>query len=502
MSVSSTEIAKAAVEFWRQGLDESQVEERLKYTTVYAKISALEFDEAAELMTAATNGMGVSAERVADVWAYLGDASATGADEIGIAMQKVAAVANSAGISFEQLGAYIAAISEKTRQAPEVIGTALNAIISRLQQVKAKGFKDEDGLGINDIAKALSALKEPITIMENDEWRAFPDILADIAAQWQDLTDKERAYIATAMGGTRQRNYLLTLLDDLSKSAEGGSRVMELYNDVLKQNGVAMEKYAIYEESVTAAHARLTAQLEELYSLLSGNVLKGWYDALANIVGMINTATDATGGFNIGISAMAGLIVVATLAVLKMKAGMAGGILTAGGFAKAITGVSISSGVATASVSALGIALRAVFAATAVGLIIGGISALVTYISSLSDSAKKVEEIKAKVAETDKLQSSVSSYISQIKEMGEKTDKTTEDLDKFNTLRQEIIDMYPDMKTSLTNEVNDVNTLDAAYRVLTEDLETYSKKKIAATRAEAIGNMDAYRSVYGSGMKK
>ena len=69
-------------------------------TTQYAKISAMEFDEAAELITAATNTMEVSAQRVADVFAYLGDASASGPDEIGIAMQKASASAMEFGLTF------------------------------------------------------------------------------------------------------------------------------------------------------------------------------------------------------------------------------------------------------------------------------------------------------------------------------------------------------------------------------------------------------------------
>lgn len=101
MKVSSTEIAVAAVEFWRQGLSESEVNSRLKATIQYAKISAMEFDEAAELITAATNTMQLSAQRVADVFAYLGDASASGPDEIGIAMQKASAAAVEFGLTFE-----------------------------------------------------------------------------------------------------------------------------------------------------------------------------------------------------------------------------------------------------------------------------------------------------------------------------------------------------------------------------------------------------------------
>lgn len=39
MSVSSRDIAVAAVEFWRQGLPEAEVNARLEATTRYAKIS-------------------------------------------------------------------------------------------------------------------------------------------------------------------------------------------------------------------------------------------------------------------------------------------------------------------------------------------------------------------------------------------------------------------------------------------------------------------------------
>lgn len=78
MAVSSREIATASVEFYRQGLNESTVNERVKYATMYAKISALGFKESAELITSATNTYNISAKRVADVWSVLGDESASG----------------------------------------------------------------------------------------------------------------------------------------------------------------------------------------------------------------------------------------------------------------------------------------------------------------------------------------------------------------------------------------------------------------------------------------
>lgn len=285
MSVTSTEIAKAAVEFWRQGLNEDEVNARLTSTIQYAKISALEFDDAAELMTAATNGMDVSANKVADVWAYLGDASATGADEIGQAMQKVAATAGEAGLSFEWLGAYIATISEKTRQAPEVIGTSLNSIMSRLQSIKQMGYNEEDETKINDIAKALKNI-DVVLMDQSGNWRDMSDIFMDIALQWGDLDDKTRSYIATTVAGTRQKNYFLTLMEDLSKvnSATGeASRAMELYEGALNAAGTAAEKYATYEQSVTAANDRMKASFEQLYSFINANWIKGFYDNMSEV---------------------------------------------------------------------------------------------------------------------------------------------------------------------------------------------------------------------------
>lgn len=89
MSVTTTEIATASVEFARQGLSQDEINERLIETIKYAKISNLEFVEASEIMTATVNSMKIDIERASDVFSYMGDATATGADEIGRAFQRV-----------------------------------------------------------------------------------------------------------------------------------------------------------------------------------------------------------------------------------------------------------------------------------------------------------------------------------------------------------------------------------------------------------------------------
>ena len=236
LSVSSNEIAEAATIFYRQGLDDGQVSERLQATIMYAKTAGVEAENAANKITSVINsistdarGVEMSAQRVADVFLYLGDNAASSGEEIGTAMQRSAALADTAGVSFEMLGAMIATVSERTRQDAGTIGTALNAIMSRLTSVKQKGYNEEDETKINDVAKALSRVNVQLTDGQG-QWRRIEDIFMDVAKVWDTLDDKTQNYLATVMAGVRQQNVFRNLMADLSQVTEGNSRVMELYD--------------------------------------------------------------------------------------------------------------------------------------------------------------------------------------------------------------------------------------------------------------------------------
>lgn len=103
MGVTTQDIAQEAAELYRQGLSADQVTQRMQVITEYAKISSLDTKTASEIITSAINSMGVSAQKAADTWAYMGDATATGADEIGTAMQRVGGTAGALGKFYAQL---------------------------------------------------------------------------------------------------------------------------------------------------------------------------------------------------------------------------------------------------------------------------------------------------------------------------------------------------------------------------------------------------------------
>ena len=125
------------------------------------------------------------------------------------------------------------------------------------------------------------------------------DIFDDVAQKWDTLDAKQQSYISTTMAGTRQQNSFLALMNDMAKGVEGGSRAYELYAGALAAAGTASQKYAIWQESVTAAQNRLTASLQSLYALLDAEWMKGFYEGMAGIVEAFVAGTEAMDGWNV-----------------------------------------------------------------------------------------------------------------------------------------------------------------------------------------------------------
>lgn len=406
--------------------------------------------------------MEISAKRAADVFAYLGDASASGADEIGIAMQKASASAVEFGLSFEWMGAYIATISEKTRQAPEVIGTSINSIMARLHSIKAKGYNEEDATQINDVSKALSTID--VALMDNEgNWRSMSDIFDDIAAKWDTLDSKTRSYIATTMAGTRQQNYFIALMNDMALGIEGGSRVYELYAGAMNAAGTAAQKYAVWQESVTAAQNRLTAALESFYALLDAEWMKRFYDGMAGLVEIITAGTDALGGWNImipliivGVTGLIAVIYKAVVAIKAMMAAMAGGAT----FATAMTGG------AFAAIAAIGAA----------------IAALVTVIAGAVSSTVEIEKIdySTTIESVTGYRERIGDLVTELEELGSKTSLTADEQKRADEIMTILSGTSLSMKAALEGGAEGFDTLG---------------KRAAAARGEVEKTDQALRSL-------
>lgn len=467
MSVSSLDMADAAIYFTRQGLGAAEIEKRLVNVTRYAKAANVEFKDASEIITAVVNSMGLveqeaedgreAAQRVADVFLNIGDHAATSGQEIGEAMQKAAASAGAFGVSMEWLASYIATVSETTRQEARTIGTAFNTIIARLHQIKTTGYNQEDETKINDIAKALS--KIDITLMDQEgNWRDMEVILEEIAEKWGTLDGKTKSYIATTMAGVKQQNVFLALMNDMSKGVEGNSRAFELHELAINSDGVAAEKYAVYLDSVTAAQERLNIAQEEFYAILSEDVLKSWYNSMAQIVSFITDATEAMGGLNIILPIVAGAVILLGRGVASLAAQ-----ITIAGSASQFFATVWESHPVLLVITGVAAAIMAI--TTAVGLFTQSTESMA---KSFDEANQKLSESQTKLEALHKAQEDASIMFD---DFSDKARLTAEDLKEYNTTLEELAKVSPVAKHVVDELKSGFITQEEAAEKLNAELE-------------------------------
>lgn len=262
MSGTVTQVAAAADEWLRQGKTAQEATELIRASMVMSRIGAIESAEATTYLTSVLNGYKIATEdvmHVVDAMSQVDIESASSVDDLAVALQRSASTASQAGVSFERLLGYVATVREVTQRSASVVGESFKTIFSRLGSVKAGTFLSEDleseytdiATYVNDVEKVLS--KIGIRLRDtNKDFRDAQDILDDVAKGWANYDDLTKQALATSIAGTRQRENFLALMENYDKA-------LKLEESALNSNGKAMQKYAVYQDSIAAKQDRINA---------------------------------------------------------------------------------------------------------------------------------------------------------------------------------------------------------------------------------------------------
>lgn len=184
--------------------------EMLKQSTTLAVVGQLSAADSTDQLTAITKSYNIAVEdtsKIVDKLVQVDLSYAASTGEISTALQKVASSAGQAGVGLDQLIGLITISEEKTRQAPEVIGSAWQSIISRISKITAKvdldDLVDEQGIThtINDADKVLS--KYGITLVDtNGKMREIGTVLDEIGAKWNNMSTLEQNQLAYVVAGS------------------------------------------------------------------------------------------------------------------------------------------------------------------------------------------------------------------------------------------------------------------------------------------------------------
>ena len=298
LGATTKEVAESANIWLRQGYSIQETQQLITSSTYLSKLGMISQADATRDLTAVLKGFKMEAAEsmsVVDKLTELDKNYAASAGEIGEALSRVSAVAQQAGMSLDETAAAVTVIMDVTQQGAQMSGTALRTMLSRFSQVKAGSFAsmiadEEDVENINDIEKVLNALG--ISLRKGSmEMRDWSDVLSELNDKWVALSDVEKNAIATAFGGTRQRNSFLVLMNNYD-------RVQEATQKAADSAGTAEDKYQAYTDSVEYSLKKIEQSWERFtIKLRSNEAMKAWGDAISFVIDKLSVALRLVANF-------------------------------------------------------------------------------------------------------------------------------------------------------------------------------------------------------------
>ena len=291
LSTTTNEYVKGALIYYQQGLDDDAVAKRTETTIKMANASGESAETISSYMTAIWNNFDKGSESVeyyADVIALLGATTAASNAQIAEGMQAFAATAETVGLSYEYSAAALTTLVDRTQQSASKIGTSLKTIFARLSSVSL-GETLEDGVNLTKYTKALEKVGVDVLTATGD-LKDMNDILDELGSKWELLNQAQKVAVAQTVGGVRQYNNLISLLDNYDY-------FKELANNAKESEGYLQTQQEKYAASWEGANKRVKASWETLYSqIIDDKFFIKLANTLADIVDFIAEAVKGLGG--------------------------------------------------------------------------------------------------------------------------------------------------------------------------------------------------------------
>ena len=291
LSTTVTEYSKASLIFYQQGLSGSAVTERTDAVIKLAQVTGMSAETVSNQMTAIWNNFddgSKSLEYYADALAKLGAATAASTSEISDGLEKFAAIADTVGLSYETATAAVATVIDKTKQSADVVGTAFKTMFARMEGLSL-GETLEDGVDLNKYSEALQVVGVDV-LTASGELRDMDSILSDLGEKWQYFGEETKIALAQTVGGIRQYNQMLALMENWDAVKEN----IELAKNA---TGELTEQQKIWSESYEAASNRVKQAQNELYEkFVNDEAIVMLNDMFAHLIDSVSNFIDTMGG--------------------------------------------------------------------------------------------------------------------------------------------------------------------------------------------------------------
>ena len=291
LKTTTKEYAEASLIFYQQGLSQAEVAKRAETVIKMSQVTGDTAKAVSDQMTAIWNNFAdgtKSLEYYADAMARLGAITAANTSEIANGLEKFAAIAETVGLSYETAMASVATVIDKTRQSADVVGTAFKTIFARIQGLGMDGVTD-DGVTLNKYSAALEKVGVEV-LTASGELRDMDEILNDLGAKWQLLGRESQVAVAQVVGGARQYNQLLSLMDNWSEVQSNILEAEGSTGEIAKQANIWAESYEAASKRVEEAKARAAE------NFLNSEDVVNLTNAFADLITWVDKFIDSFGG--------------------------------------------------------------------------------------------------------------------------------------------------------------------------------------------------------------
>lgn len=301
LKATSTDVAASATEWLKQGQSIENSEKLAQDSIILSKIGNLSSEDATKTITAAMKSYSLGVDEVMgfiDQISSIDLVSATDVGGLAQAFNEVAANAKQAGVSTQELLSYAAAIGETTQEGMASVGTSLNAIFSRMGNIKLARLKDYENNG-EDLSNVETVLRGVgISLRDSvNEFRDFDEVLDETASRWNSFSGVQQRAVAQAFSGTHHMNEFMVLMQQWEN-------VEKYITEADNASGQSMEKYEAYTQSLEGRIQGFTNSFQTMSTtFLSSDFFGGLIDGGTQFLNILTQILDVGGG----IPAMLGL---------------------------------------------------------------------------------------------------------------------------------------------------------------------------------------------------
>lgn len=553
IGATTKEVAQSADSWLRQGKSVKETGDLVYDSMILSKLGQIESAKASEYLTSALNGYKKSASEAIDIVDKLTAVdmeSASDAGGLAESMSRTASAASMAGVSMDKLIGMISTVKEVTQASDESVGNMFKSVFSRMNQIKAGKFIDEEtGESLNDTEKVLN--KIGISMRDtNGQFLSSEKILDEVGSKWKSFDGVTQRAVATAMAGTYQYNKLISLFDNYSKALQ--------YTEVSANSaGTAIDKFNnSYKESLEAKTNTLQASFESMvldsdmskvYSSIieattalvkfidKTGALKGTLSGLGAVMGIkafvtfktgiheayielnkFKNAMDIVGKSRVSVKNFDKLLLLTnglSKSQLKMVVSskaltqaqrqqllMASGLsqkeaelqLKTWGLARSTTGLTAST---TSAKNALG-GLWTIIKSNPIGMIGTAVSAGMMiwqkYKSSVEEHEQKMKEASEELNQTwNDEKSAIDDAISKYDEYNKKLQDNTLSISEVNDVKSQLKDIQDKLIETFGNEAEGIDFVNGKYDEQISKLETISKRKAEEYIAKQANNVES-----------